>query len=116
MEQSMYGLNLNDVKCLAFEIEDFYKIKHPFNETNKKAGRDWINRFFRRYPDLSIRSPQGTNLSRAVAFIRPKVQQFFTLYKEVLQQGQFLEIQIWNMDEIGLTNVHKPGKKVASRC
>jgi len=48
------------------------------------AGKDWLQGYFSRYPDLSIHAPQGTNLSRAVAFNRPKVQQFFDIYKQLL--------------------------------
>src|ERR1700733_311866 len=115
MERSMYGLTVNDVKRLAFEIAESYKLKHPFNKVSRKAGRDWLNGFFNRYPDLSIRSPQATNLSRAVAFNRPQVQRFYALYKEILQKRQFLPSQIWNMDETGITNVHRPVNIVATK-
>lgn len=115
MERSMYGLRVDDVRRLAFEVAEYYHLKHPFNMISQKAGRDWLNGFFSRFGDLSIQTPQATNLSRAVGFNKPKVQQFFTLYKEVLQQRQFLPSQIWNMDETGITNVHKPGKIIASK-
>jgi hypothetical protein len=115
MEHSMYGLTVNDVKRLAFEIAESYHLKHPFSQANSKAGRDWLCGFFKRHPDLVIRSPQGTNLARAVAFNRPKVQQFFEVYEGVLQQRPFLPSQIWNMDETGITNVHQPRKIVATK-
>ena len=115
MERSMYGLTAKDVRHLAYEIAEAYNLKHPFNKLTKLAGKDWLKGFFARFPDLSIRIPQGTNLSRAIGFNKPKVQQFFTLYKQILEQRQFLPSQIWNMDETGITNVHKPGKIIASK-
>ena len=112
-ERSMYGLTAKDVRHLAYEIAEAYNLKHPFNKLTKLAGKDWLKGFFARFPDLSIRIPQGTNLSRAIGFNKPKVQQFFTLYKQILEQRQFLPSQIWNMDETGIHNVHKPGKIIA---
>lgn len=115
MEKAMYGLTTDDVRRLAFDIAEAYKLNHPFNMEIQRAGKDWLQGFFSRYPDLSIRQPQGTNLSRAIAFNRPKVQQFFDVYGEILQTAPFLPNRIWNMDETGITNVHKPGKIIASR-
>jgi len=115
MERSMYGLCVKDVRKLAFEIAETYKLKHPFNTVTKCAGKDWLSGFFRRYPDLSIRIPQGTNLSRAIGFNKPKVERFFTLYKNIREEHAFLPSQIWNMDETGITNVHKPCRVVASK-
>ncbi|KAI0238310.1 Muscle M-line assembly protein unc-89 [Lamellibrachia satsuma] len=40
---------------------------------NKLARKDWLKSFLARHPDLSV-LPQGTNLSRAVGFNRPKRQ------------------------------------------
>ena|SRR6218665_902606 len=111
----MYGLTVNDVKHLAFEIAESYHLKHPFNKFSGKAGRDWLNGFFHQYPDLSIRCPQATNLSCAVVFNRPQMQRFYALYKEVLQKRQFFPSQIWNMDETGITNVHRPVNIVAMK-
>ena len=60
-------------------------IMHPFSHTLKMAGKGWLSGFMSRYPNLSIREPQGTNLSRAVGFNKPKVQQFLIVYREVLE-------------------------------
>ena len=79
------------------------------------AGKDWLQGYFSRYPDLSIRAPQGTNLSRAVAFNRPKVQQFFDVYRQLLLEVPCTPSRIWNMDETGITNVQHPSKITAMK-
>ena len=79
------------------------------------AGKDWLRGFFSRHPSLSIRTPQGTNLARAVAFNKLKVQQFFHIYREVLETHPFTPVRVWNMDETGITNVQKPGKIMTTK-
>ena len=115
MEQSLYGLTVRDVQRLAFDIAEHYNLDHPFSRIKRRAGKDWVRGYFKRFGDLSVRTPQGTNISRAVGFNRPKVQQFFDLYKDVLQKHQYLPSHIWNMDESGVSTVHEPGKIVATK-
>jgi len=115
MEQLLYGLSVRDVQQLAFDIAEHYGLNHPFSKMKKRAGKDWLQGFFKRHGDLSVHSPQGTNLSRAVGFNKPKVQQFFALYKDLLQKHSYRPSQVWNMDESGISTVHEPGKIIASK-
>ncbi|XP_065656743.1 uncharacterized protein LOC136082093 [Hydra vulgaris] len=68
-----------------------------------------------RYPQLSIRTPQATSISRAIVINKPKVNQFFSVYKSLFEEHKFSAKQLWNMDETGITNVHKPGKIIATK-
>ena len=115
MEKSLYGLTAIDVRKLAFEIAEAAECNHPFSKENKMVGKDWLSGFLKRHQDLSIRSPQATNLSRAVAFNREKVKQFFTLYGDLLSDHGYTPSRIWNMDETGVSTVQKPGKIVATK-
>lgn len=115
MEKSLYGLTTRDVRRLAYELAEAVGLQHPFSHDRKMAGKDWLSGFLTRHQNLSIREPQGTNLSRAVGFNKPKVQQFFGVYKELLQSEEFTPARVWNMDETGITSVHKPGKILATK-
>ncbi|XP_064596786.1 uncharacterized protein LOC135463456 [Liolophura sinensis] len=115
MEKSLYGLTTNDVRRLAYDVSEKCNLKHPFSHEKKMAGRGWLRAFLLRHKDISIRVPQGTNISRAVGFNKPKVQQFFGVYRQLLESKEFTPRQVWNMDETGVTNVHKPGKVLATR-
>ena len=94
MEKSLYGLTAIDVRKLAFEIAEAAECNHPFSKENKMAGKDWLSGFLKRHQDLSIRSPQATNLSRAVAFNREKVKQFFTLYGDLLSDHGYTPAEL----------------------
>ena len=54
-------------------------------------------------------------MARAVGFNRPQVQQFFTIYKDVLEAGSYGPTKVWNMDETGVSTVQTPGRVVASK-
>ncbi|XP_041347801.1 uncharacterized protein LOC121367590 [Gigantopelta aegis] len=55
MERSLYGLSTVDVRRLAFELAERLGIKHNFKSESKMAGRDWLQGFFGRHPDIAIR-------------------------------------------------------------
>ena len=84
MEKALYGLGTKDVRRLAYEIAERTGISHPFSREKKMAGKEWLRDFLARYPSLSIREPQGTSLARVSGFTRSKVNEFFTIYKDLL--------------------------------
>ena len=84
MEHALFGLTATDVRRLVFELAERAQLNHKFNAASRMAGLDWLRGFMKRHSELSIRSPQPTSLSRAVGFNRPRVQQFFDVYKLLL--------------------------------
>ena len=112
-----FGLLPSEVKKLAYEIAVYHKISNiPESWTrNKSAGNDWFTAFLKRNPNLALRSPEATSLSRATSFNRTNVEEFFTKYKEILQRYNLTASRIWNVDETGVTTVQKPKKIVAQR-
>jgi hypothetical protein len=116
MENSLFGLTTVEVRRLAYDLAVRLRIEnHPF--TAKCAGKDWLKGFMHRHPDLSIRVPEATSVSRAVGFNRPQVEHFFQVFKEVLDTTHVDGLKIWNMDETGISNVglHKPVNIVATK-
>ncbi|CAM1311706.1 Uncharacterised protein at_DN0689 [Pycnogonum litorale] len=79
------------------------------------AGPDWLSGFMCRHPELSLRKPEATSISRVYGFNRVQVKTFFSIYKEQLANGEFMDHQIWHMDETGLTNVHQPSKVISEK-
>ena len=104
-----------DIRRLAFDLAERMNLHHPFSKNLKLAGSEWLRSFLKRHPQLSLRAPQATSISRIVGFNKPKVDRFFSLYGDELSKCQFQAKDIWNMDESGITNVHIPAKVVASK-
>lgn len=115
MEQAFYGLTTLDLRRLAFDLAEKMQLKHPFSQHQRMAGCEWLRAFLKRNPQLSIRSPQATSISRVVGFNKPKVDKFFQVYGDELAKHKFDAKNIWNMDESGITNVHCPAKVLASK-
>ena len=110
-----YGLSTNEAKSLAYE----YAVKLGLKISNswvaaKKAGSDWLSGFMKRHPNLTLRTPESTSLSRATSFNRHNVNVFYDKYESVLQRDGFTPDKIWNVDETGCTTVQKPRKIIAA--
>lgn len=111
-----YGLTTKETKHFAYEYAKALKLKVP-NEWNNReaAGKDWLAGFIERNPDLSIRQPEATSLSRSTAFNKHNIQTFFQKLTNLRARYQFPSANIYNCDETGCTTVHKPPKVLARK-
>lgn len=111
-----YGLTYREVRLLAYNFAN--KLGRPMPaswNTEKKAGKDWLSGFMRRHPNLSLRKPQATSLARAMCFNRHNVKMFFDNLCKILDRTPMNSHRIWNMDETGVTTVHKSDRVVCRR-
>ena len=73
------------------------------------AGKNWLAWYNSRYPDLSICTPQGTHLSRAVAFNRHKSISFLMSTSSYLLKihAHHPESGTWVRPELPTCSVHE---------
>jgi hypothetical protein len=119
MDKMLFGLSTCDVRKMAYELAVRNNIpshQHRFNEEKKMAGWGWLFNFRKRFPNLSLRTPEPTSMARATGFSKEKVSEFFRLLRIVYDEHHFTPERIFNVDETGLTNVQgKPSKVFSSR-
>lgn len=113
MAEMGFGLTKEDVLRLAFRIVDKSGRQHPF--TNGLAGRAWFEGFKSRHPKLTMRTPQPLSYNRATCGNKETISDFFAKLGGVYGRLNLLSkpMQIFNIDETGVSVVHKPGKVVA---
>lgn len=111
-----YGLTTKATRNLAYQFAVANNIEIPENwSVNKTASYDWLKGYFRRNVNLSLRRPESTSLSRATAFNKTTIGEFFNNLRCILEKKKFGAEAIFNVDETGITTVHKPGKIIAMK-
>lgn len=109
-----FGLSGTDLRSLAFQFGKANNVKMPDNWYNNcSAGEDWLYCFLKRNKDLSLRTPQATSLSRATSFNKHNVKSFFENLCKLYDRFKFEPHNIYNVDETGVTTVHRPSKILA---
>ena len=113
MEEALFGLTIDDVRRMAYELAEKNGLKHHFKEG--KAGYYWLYRFKRKFPELTIRKPESTSLARSRSFNRTNVEGFFDVYIKVLDKTAYSPHRIFNCDEKGVSNVPNAPPKIFGR-
>ena len=93
MESMLFGLSMDDVRVLAFQLAESNGLQHPFNRTVGKAGWDWVNGFRKRHPTVVLRTPEATSGARARGFNRPNVNNFFDLLEARLPTYSHIQLR-----------------------
>ncbi|KAF2892328.1 hypothetical protein ILUMI_13846 [Ignelater luminosus] len=108
-----YGLTLKDTAAL-YAVANNKLIPELWKE-NQCAAIIWIYLFRQGHNNISLRPPEAKNLDRATNFNKTHVTFFFKNLKEVIEKHNLTALQIYNYDETGVTNVHKPPKILAPK-
>ena len=104
-----FGLTPKQVRRFAYTYAVACNRKIPPSWADREiAGVDWFSCFMKRNKSLSIRSAQSTSLARATSFNRTNVEAFFKNLTTVMKRLKIGPSDIWNIDETGVTTVHKP--------
>jgi hypothetical protein len=105
-------MSIKNLRKLAFDLAEKYKLPHTFNREKKLAVKKWFYAFMRRNPQLSIRQSEATSLARAKGFNRYNVLHFFYLLLERnIAKFGFKPDKIFNVDESGFSTAQKRPQK-----
>ena len=98
----------------AFRIVERSGCAHPFHDG--MAGRGWLEANRRRHPKISLRTPQALTYSRASAASKDVIDDFVAKLGALYGRLNLITkaMQIYNIDETGITVVHKPGKVLSA--
>ncbi|KAK3769513.1 hypothetical protein RRG08_009154 [Elysia crispata] len=77
------------------------------------TGEDWAERFMKRHPMISLRTPEATSLQRMACFNKYNVNSFYDNLSTVMEEKSFTPDRIYNCDEKGVTTVQRPTKQIA---
>ena len=107
-----FGLSRNDIRSAAYKVAEACGKPHPFHD--EMAGRAWLDGFFKRHPNLTLRKPQPLSYNRAVSANVDTISDYFAKIGAIYARLNILTkpMQIYNMDECGISVVHTPGKIV----
>ncbi|XP_067013640.2 uncharacterized protein [Anabrus simplex] len=114
MEKSFYGLSVEDLRRMAFQLAIRNNIRHPFSNDQKTAGRKWMHHFFGRHPQLSLRKPQPLSLARIQGFSRENVTKFYEILKPKLDKVNHNPRKIFNVNVTAISIVLNESQKIVA--
>ena len=108
-----FGLTRQDVMRVAYSIVEKSGREHPFS--NGMAGRAWFDGFRSRNHNLTMRISQPLSYSWATASNKEIIDDFFAKLGAIYARLNLLTkpMQIFNVDETGISVVHKTGKVIS---
>lgn len=112
MEVMLFGLTINDIRSLAYQVAQRNGLSDAFGNDKDKVGRDWLNGFLRRHPQIALRTPEATSAARARGFNKVSVGKFFDILESAFDKHHFAPNNIYNVDETGMTTVQGKGSKI----
>ena len=60
-ESVLYGITNEDARSLAYQLAVRNGITNNFNISTKKAGKNWLLGFRKRFPEITLRTPEATS-------------------------------------------------------
>lgn len=115
MQNRLFGLTIRDLRSMAYQLAEKNNLQHDFDKEKQLAGKDWVSGFLRRNPELALRTAEPTSIGRAVGFNIVQVGIFYDLLEQAYQEHSYDPSNIWNVDETGLVNVHRPSKIIGKK-
>lgn len=112
LEKYMFGLTINNIRSLAFQIAETHNILNNFNKEKRMAGKGWFYNFMKRHPELSVRQPENTSLNRIKGFNRKNVYGFFYLLEKIIDENSLAPTNIFNVEESGFSTVQKKAQRI----
>ena len=115
LESMYFGLRIDEVRKLAFELAESNGIMHSFNKESGMAGKKWFYSFLKRHPELSIRTPEATSIARSQGFNRERVSSYFELLGKIYDEEKLTPDRLYNMDESSLSTVQDGQCKIVGQ-
>jgi hypothetical protein len=66
-------------------------------------SESWWKGFYKRHPNISLRTPEALNRLRARTSNREVVESVFTLFSTLIEKYGINARDVWNCDEIGFS-------------
>jgi len=102
LEQHIFGVTVNYLQCLPFQITELNHFSHRFNKDKKIAIKKGYCGFIRQHPQPSLRQAQATSLAKAWCFNTKRVNEFFYLLERIVEGNNPDATRIYDVEEMAL--------------
>ncbi|KAK8387031.1 hypothetical protein O3P69_017999 [Scylla paramamosain] len=119
MPRKFISKGIHQTDCTSLEEAFNYRVE------TKRCIRAACNRFgvkvmilqafMEWHQELTLKSPEGLSIARAIAFNRTSVKAFFDAYTSAMEKYSFTPDSIFNLVESSLSAIMKPMKVVCEK-
>lgn len=106
----MDGFSGLDIRVLAYELAEKYKLPHRFKKENEMAGEDWLRGFLNRHPDIVVRKRKSI-VSRTPILIKEKIDKLISTLEFLVDSYKLQAKDVYTLDETTITCAAKSDSK-----
>lgn len=112
-ESRKLGFTSSEARQIAYRLALDLNLKNKFSDPDQLAGKDWLQNFMKRNPQLSLKKPEKTSTSRIYSFTESSMNKFYDLLEKTMKENNITSPdQVWNCDETPVSTVPKGWRKV----
>lgn len=111
MRYLYFGINTSQLFKITFELAEKNIVKHKYN-AHKKCLE--MTGFMKRNPTITLHRPEPTSMTRVIGLRRNEISRIYTNLAEVLAKEKTVANRIQNVDQTGMSTVHKEREKILS--
>jgi hypothetical protein len=82
LEESFWGLDIEEIRKLAFDLEGKYELPHTLNQERKFVGGKWFYAFMRKNLQLSVLQTEVTPIATTKCFNMEHILYFLNVAKQ----------------------------------
>lgn len=98
LENQLEGFSGLDIRGLAYDLAEKYKLPHRFKKENELAGEDWLRGFLNRHPEITLKKRRFFNY-KMPSYNKEDIYKLINTFEILVDKHKLKANNIYTLDE-----------------